>query len=313
MPAPKSPAADPAQLQAPQALLAHALESVANAIFLTDHKGKIIWANEAFARLSGYSLADVFLRTPAILKSGHQSDDFYAQLWQTIKSGQVWQGDVIDRRKDGSLFAVDETITPLFDEHGQITHFIAIQHDITSRKQENEHARHLAYHDALTALPNRACFFDLLEAALLNASRANYMLATMFVDLDRFKPVNDTLGHHIGDQLLVAVAERIRVALRHADTVARIGGDEFVVLIDELENTHIASRLAQKLVDTLAHPFVLEGQTIKVSASVGVSLYPSDGADSHTLLMHADQAMYRAKSCGGNQFQLYCARTTQDR
>jgi diguanylate cyclase (GGDEF)-like protein len=135
------------------------------------------------------------------------------------------------------------------------------------------------------------------------------MLATLFVDLDRFKPVNDTLGHHVGDQLLVAVAERIRVALRQADTVARIGGDEFVILIDGLEHPHIATRLAQKLVDTLAQPFVLHGQAIHMSASVGVSIYPVDGADSHTLLVHADQAMYRAKSCGGNQSQLYLART----
>jgi diguanylate cyclase (GGDEF)-like protein len=247
------------------------------------------------------------------LKSGQQSGDFYAQLWRTIQSGQVWQGDVIDRRKDGSLYTVDEIITPLFDEKGVITHFIAIQHDITGRNKEADHARHLAYHDSLTDLPNRACFFGLLETALVNASRNKHMVATLFVDLDHFKPVNDTMGHQIGDQLLVAVAERIRVALRHADTVARIGGDEFVILINELEDAHIATKLAQKLVETLAHPFVLRGQAIHISASIGVAIYPMDGVDPQILLMHADQAMYRAKCCGGNQVQSYLAMPAENR
>lgn len=297
--------ADSAPPPAPQALLAHALTSVANAIFLTDARGTIIWANDAFVRLSGFSLEEVIQRTPAILRSGKQSADFYTQLWQTIQAGQVWQGDVVDRRKDGSLCTVDEIITPLFDEQGNITHFIAIQHDITGRQRDSEHAHHLANHDVLTTLPNRACFFRLLETAIRNARRNGRMLATLFLDLDRFKPVNDSCGHHIGDQLLVAVAERIRVALRQADTVARIGGDEFVILIDDLDDAHIATRLAQKLVLTLAQPFVLHGHSIHMSASVGVAIYPADGDDSHTLLMHADQAMYRAKSCGGNQARLY--------
>lgn len=299
--------ADIAHQPAPQELLAHALASVANAIFLTDSTGAIVWVNDAFVRLSGFSLEDVIRRTPTVLRSGKQSADFYTQLWQTIQSGQVWQGDVVDRRKDGSLYTVDEIITPLFDEQGIITHFIAIQHDITGRNKEGDRARHLAYHDSLTDLPNRACFFGLLETALLNARRNKHMFATLFVDLDHFKPVNDTLGHHIGDQLLVAVAERIRVALRHADTVARIGGDEFVILINDLEDAHIATKLAQKLVETLAHPFVLSGQAIHISASIGVSIYPMDGVDPQDLLMHADQAMYHAKYCGGNQFQLYLA------
>jgi diguanylate cyclase (GGDEF)-like protein/PAS domain S-box-containing protein len=307
MPAMTNPAADTSPQPAAQALLARALASVANAIFMTDQTGKIIWANDAFVRLSGYSLDEIIQHTPAILKSGRQSSDFYAQLWQTIQAGKVWQGEVVDRRKDGSLYTVDEIITPLLNEQGSVTHFIAIQHDITGRKQESDLARHLAYHDALTDLPNRANFLGLQEQAISHARRNNYMLATLFLDLDRFKPVNDTLGHHIGDQLLEAVAERMRTAVRQADTVARIGGDEFAILICNLEDTKVAIRLAQKLLDTLARPFVLRGHEIHISASIGISIYPADGEEPESLLIHADQAMYQAKCHGGNSYRLYNA------
>lgn len=305
-----SSAGDILSQPAAQSLLARAMASVANAIFLTDHTGKIIWANDAFVRLSGYSLDEVMSHTPAILKSGRQSADFYAQLWQTIQAGRVWQGEVVDRRKDGSLYVVDEIITPLLNEQGSITHFIALQHDITERKHESEATRHLAYHDALTDLPNRAHFLAIQEQAIAQAGRNNCKLAILFLDLDNFKPVNDTLGHHIGDQLLCAVAERMRVAVRHADTVARIGGDEFAILMVDLEDTRVAVRLAQKLNETLSHPFVLRGHEIHISASIGISFYPTDGDDPDTLLIHADQAMYQAKCNGGNSYRLYSSCST---
>lgn len=300
-----SPASGPPPASTAQPLLARAMASVANAIFVTDHTGAIIWANEAFVRLSGYSLDEIMSHTPAILKSGRQSSDFYAQLWQTIQAGRVWQGELVDRRKDGSLYVVDEIITPLLNEQGSITHFIAIQHDITARKQESEVARHLAFHDALTDLPNRAHFLELLERSIAQASRNNCKLAILFLDLDKFKPVNDTLGHHIGDQLLSAVAERMRVAMRQTDTVARLGGDEFAILIDNLEDTEVAIRLAQKLVETLSRPFVLRGHEIHIGASIGIAFYPADGNAPEALLIHADQAMYRAKCDGGSGYRLY--------
>ena len=165
-----------------QALLARALATVANAIFITDYNGKIVWANDAFVRLSGFSPDELLRGSPAILQSGKQGADVYALLWQTIKAGKVWQGEIVDRRKDGSLYTVDEVITPLFDDAGNITHFIALQHDITSRKQESARTHYLAFHDILTELPNRASFFQLQEKAFSCARRNKHMLATLFVE-----------------------------------------------------------------------------------------------------------------------------------
>lgn len=288
---------------AQQSLLAKALTSTASAIFITDGAGQIVWVNDAFSRLSGYGPEDAIGHTPAILQSGKQDYAFYAQLWETLLEGKVWQGEVVDRRKDGSLYTIDEIITPLFDEQGDITHFIAIQHDITRQKQDSERDHHLAYHDALTDLPNRAHFLDLQRQAISHAQRTQHMLATLFLDLDKFKPVNDDYGHHVGDLLLSAVAERLRAALRQSDTIARFGGDEFAILLTSLPDTEVAIGLARKLLKALARPFVLRGQKIEISASIGIAIYPADGEDPETLLMNADKAMYQAKCRGGNSFQ----------
>jgi diguanylate cyclase (GGDEF)-like protein/PAS domain S-box-containing protein len=288
-----------------QPLLAHALASTANAIFITDETGKIVWINDAFSRLSGFSEEDAIGCTLAMLRSGQQSQDFYGQLWETIIAGNVWQGEIVDKRKDGSLYTVDEIITPLFDEQGSITHFIAIQHDITRQKQESERDHQLAYHDVLTGLPNRANFLGMQEHEISQAMHTRKMFAMLFVDLDNFKPVNDTLGHPTGDKLLVAVARRLRAAVRQADIVARFGGDEFAILLTRLPDTEVAAGLARKLLATLSRPFVLQGQKINISASIGIAIYPTDGEDPETLLMNADKAMYQAKCHGGNSYQLY--------
>jgi diguanylate cyclase len=299
------PYADNPQKTAEPSLLAHALASTASAILITDRSGEIIWINDAFSRLTGYLPEDVIGRTPAVLQSGKQSYAFYSELWKTILEGNVWQGEVVDQRKDGSLYTVDEIITPLFDQQGGITHFIAIQHDITQQKKSSERDHHLAYHDALTDLPNRLHFLDLQQQAISYARRTQNMVATLFLDLDRFKPVNDMLGHHTGDLLLSAVAERLRSAVRQADVVARFGGDEFAVLLTNLPDADIAVGLAGKLLEVLARPFVLRGEKIEISASIGIALYPADGEDPDTLLMNADKAMYQAKCRGGNRYQLY--------
>ena len=302
---PQLPASEKNRQPLHQSLLAQALVSAANAIFITDEAGQIIWVNDAFARLSGFAPEDAIGRTPAILKSGRQSPSFYKQLWQTILSGHVWQGEVVDQRKDGSLYMVDEIITPLFDAQGAITHFIAIQHDITQFRQEGERDRHLAYHDVLTGLPNRAHFLGIQQRAISDAERTQRMLATLFLDLDGFKPINDTFGHHTGDQLLIAVADRLRAGVRQADTVARFGGDEFAVLVTDLLDREVAAALACKLLGAIGRPFMLRGQKINVSASIGIAIYPSDGENPETLLINADNAMYQVKHRGGNNYQFY--------
>ncbi|MGZ3236944.1 MAG: diguanylate cyclase domain-containing protein [Burkholderiaceae bacterium] len=297
--------------QPPQALMAQALASAANAIFITDEVGQIIWVNNAFVRLSGYTPEDTIGRTPAVLKSGRPSQSVYSKMWQTNLAGPGWKGEVVDQRKDGSSYTVEEVITPLFDKEGVITHFLAIQHDITQRKKESEHDHYLAYHDVLTGLPNRAFFLDVQQKVISHAKRSQHMIATLFLDLDGFKPINDAFGHHMGDQLLVAVAERLRATVRQADVVARFGGDEFAVLITDIIDVNIAASLAQKLIDILSKPFVLRGQKLNLHASVGIAIYPTDGNDPETLLTNADKAMYQAKYHGGNNFQFYDAKIDQ--
>src|SRR6266566_2308747 len=180
--------------RAPLRLLGRALASVANAIVITGHDGRIIWVNQAFSRLSGYSPKEAIGQTPNFLKSGKQDATFYRELWQTIIAGNVWRGEVIERHKDGSFFTVDEVITPLRDDAGAVTHFIVIQHDITQRKHESEREHYLAYHDVLTGLPNRALFLEVLQQSVNGAGRRQQRLALFFVDLDGFKAVNDSLG-----------------------------------------------------------------------------------------------------------------------
>lgn len=273
-------------------LFIKALTCVANAVFITDHQGRIVWVNEAFSRLSGYSCQEAVGQTPSFLKSGQQSLAFYRELWQTILAGNVWRGDVIERHKDGSLYTVDEVITPLRDDAGAITHYVAVQHDITQRKQETEREHYLAYHDPLTRLSNRVLFLDVLEQSIANAKRTGLPLALLYVDIDNFKQINDALGHKAGDQLLVAVANRLRAAVRKTDIVARLGGDEIAILQTNLFEVNIATTLAQKLLRVILQPFVLEGQKIEASISIGIAFYPNDSENLEDLLNKADQAMY---------------------
>lgn len=292
-----------------EALLAQALTDTATAIFITDRGGKIIWANDAMSRLCGFATETIVGAAPSLLKSGEQTTRFYDHLWQTLNSGNVWQGEMVDRRQDGSLYTVDEIITPLFDQYGAISHFIAIQHDITRGKEERERDHRLAYQDFLTGLPNRARFFGFYEKAVAHAASTGQLLATLFIDLDNFKPVNDRLGHGAGDELLVAVAERLRAGVRQADLVARVGGDEFAIVLIDLPDLGMARVLAQKLLEAMAQPFVVQGKRVEISASIGIAMFPRDGVTSGVLINRADAAMYRAKCLGGNNLAFYTPET----
>lgn len=292
---------------APADLLATALASMASAIFITDANGIILWTNEAFTALSGYCSHEAVGRTPAILNSGRHDRSFYTLLWKTLLSGRVWQGEVTDRHKSGRLYVVDEIITPLFDQHGVATHFIAIQHDVTQRQQELARQQHLASHDILTNLPNRSSFLPALQLAVARASRDTSRLALLFIDLDHFKPVNDEFGHQIGDQLLSAVGARLRAAIRQSDVVARMGGDEFVVLLHEGVSRALACRLAAKLLSTLERHFMIGPHRLCIGGSIGLAFYPEDSLSVEDMLLHADVAMYQAKHGGGRRYQCYRA------
>jgi diguanylate cyclase len=285
-----------------QMLLAKALEVAANAIFITDREGRIIWLNDAFSQLCGYSKEEAIGQTPRLLSSGKQDSEFYRSLWETILSGRSWQGELIERRRDGSLYAVHEVITPIIDNAGQITHFLACQYDVTAHTQEEEKIRQLAYHDSLTGLPNRTLFLDRLSREINHARNQHSQCAVLFLDLDHFKKVNDTLGHAWGDRLLVAAAGRFRAAVRKADTIARLGGDEFAILFADFDESETAGALAEKLVALIRQPFMLEQQKIEISVSIGISLYPRDGESVEALLNCADAAMYRAKKQGRSAY-----------
>jgi diguanylate cyclase (GGDEF)-like protein/PAS domain S-box-containing protein len=414
-------------------LQAAALEAAANAIVITDQKGRILRANRAFSDLTGYATEEAQGRDPRLLKSGKQSKEFYADLWQTITSGNVWHGELINRRKDGSLYTEEQTITPVRSGGGEITHFVAVKQDITERRNaeetllfktalleaqaetmidgilvvdESDHIvlankqfglhfgvpdellstgddvivrqyvrdkvedpdgfvervkylnghpnersrdelrfkngntfdryssplvdpkgryrgriwyfrditdrkaaeaqiRALAYYDALTGLPNRILLQDRLAQALATASRHQEKAAVFFLDLDRFKVINDSLGHSVGDCLLREVAARLKRQTREQDTVARLGGDEFVVVVSGVRQISDSVVAAERIVNAMTGEFVIQAHSLNVSCSLGISIFPDDGRDSETLLKHADAAMYSAKDNGRNNLQFF--------
>jgi len=290
---------------AKQDLLAEALAKVANAIFITDPHGRIVWSNSAFWQLSGYSEREILGRTPSFLKSGRQDARLYSEMWNTVRSGKVWRGKLVERRKDGTLFVVEEIVTPLIDAAGNITHFIAIQHDLTLHEKESERTQFLAYHDSLTGLANRAFLLKFLEEVISVAKRAGHMVGVLFLDLDGFKGVNDRLGHRVGDRLLRTVAERLNAAVRKTDMVARIGGDEFVIVQADVENPGAVQALGQKLVTRIGQPYNFHGVKVNIKTSVGIALFPQHGNEPERLLTLSDRAMYKAKKAGGNGYQFF--------
>ena len=411
-----------------------ALEAAANAIMITDSHGAIVWVNGAFTTMTGYGKEEVLGKNPCLLKSGKQAERFYAVLWSTISSGKVWQGELVNRRKDGSTYTEEMTITPitrdagnpanryyiaikqdvtarkhveqalrqaeedyraifedavigifqstpagrytnvnpamarmlgyespqelvasitdisqqvyadpncreelkrLLKEQGMVTKFESevyrkdgskmwfsanvravskdgvlvgyegTNEDITARKVAEKQVQFLAYYDALTGLPNRTLFRDRLAKALAGARRQEYGVAILFLDLDRFKDINDSLGHSVGDLLLQQVAERLKTWVREQDTVARLGGDEFLIMLTDVKDVPDAAVAAQRLIDAMTAEFFVQGQSLKVSCSVGISIFPEHGADGETLINRADAAMYSAKDYGRNYFRFF--------
>ena len=240
-----------------------------------------------------------------VLKSGHQDEAFYRELWETIREGHVWRGEIVDRRKDGSLYIQETTISPVRDRNGLVTRFVSVQQDITLRKELEQKLREQAEHDVLTGLPNRRLFEDRLTQAVFLAGRNRSCLVLMLVDLDHFKAVNDTMGHDAGDAVLREAALRLMTCVRRSDTVARLGGDEFTIILHEVPHPNMAEVVANKILEQLVRPFYPNGQPTHISASIGIAVFPGDGQDMSTLLKNADLAMYRSKQAGRSAFHYF--------
>ena len=279
--------------------LSTAVEQSPASVILTDPWGRIEYVNPKFTQISGYALDEVQGRNPSLMKSGETSEEEYRQLWETITAGGEWRGEFHNRRKDGSLFWESAAISAIRNEFGAISHFLAVKEDITERKVYEEQLRHLATHDELTGLANRTLLLDRLEQAIHYAQRSRRLVAVLLLDLDRFKVLNDSLGHSVGDELLFSAAQRLRTVVREMDSVARLGGDEFVILLGELVGEDDVGPVARKVLEHLTLPYQLGARDLTVTASLGISLYPRDGQDAETLLRNADVAMYRAKEEGG--------------
>ena len=287
--------------------LSRAVEQSANAVIITDRDGIIEYVNPWFTKITGYSAAEVLGLTPSILKSGVTRPEIYKDLWETLLSGKEWHGELYNTKKNGDLYWCLEAISPLKNEAGDVTHFVAITEDISERKQTEQTIRHLAFHDALTGLPNRRLFRDRLEQAIAAGQRNKTRFALMLLDLDHFKTINDTLGHDAGDELLVVVATRLSERIRATDTLARMGGDEFALLACDIGHPDDVAHLARQLQLALSRPILIQGRELYLSTSVGITLFPDDTEDVEALVKHADIALYRAKDMGRDNFQFFTA------
>ncbi len=286
-------------------LAAMVYENSSEAILVTDADNLIIAVNPAFEQMTGYAAAEVLGKSPRIFKSGRHDQAFYHSMWSALNNDGYWHGEVWDRRKNGQEYIKLLTINVIRDDKGANYRHVALFTDITERKKVEELIWRQANYDSLTKLPNRQMFYDRLEQDAKKAHRTGLPMALLLIDLDRFKEVNDTLGHDKGDILLIEAARRIGACVRESDTVARLGGDEFIVILSELEDMTSIDRVAQDILGSLAEPFKLDAEPAYISASIGISLYPDDATELDVLFKHADQAMYVAKYAGRNRFNYF--------
>ena len=285
--------------------LSSAMRHAADSIVITNRDGVIEYANPAFEAVTGFSTAEAIGQTPRIVHSGMHDEAFFARMWQTILGGEVFREVFINRRKNGNLFYAEQTITPLTNPQGEITHFISTCKDISERIEFQDRVRYLSYYDPLTDLPNRALLLDRMTHAMAQAYRKGDQVALLLIDLDHFKDINDSLGHPAGDSALVEVAERIKAVAEAADTAARLGSDEFAVLLESQASPNNVYEAAQRFLHAIDRPLELSGHRFNLSASIGIATYPGDAEDPDTLLQYADTAMHRAKELGRERFEFY--------
>jgi diguanylate cyclase (GGDEF)-like protein/PAS domain S-box-containing protein len=285
---------------------ASVFDAAKEGIFITDPNGLIYDTNPAFSAITGYAQGDVLDQCLSLLVPQEHDRKRYYTAWTTLKKEGAWSGEIVSQRKSGETYHVYLNIMAMHDEHGSPNYYIGIFSDITQLKLHEQQLQHLAYHDALTGLPNRLLLSDRLSQAIAQASRSNKKVAVLYLDLDGFKPINDNFGHEKGDLVLVEIARRLSDSLRESDTVARIGGDEFVALLTDISALSECEVTSRRLLDSITQPIMLDGHRLNLSASIGISRYPDDGsADADILLRYADQAMYLAKAAGRNQFLFY--------
>lgn len=281
------------------------IDSSLEGIIITDAQTHIEFVNPAFVQMTGYTLEEAIGRTPAMLSSGRHADTFYREMWETVQSSGYWRGEIWNRRKDGTLYLQLLTITAIRNDSGEVTNYAALFSDITHIRENEERVRRLAYYDPLTRLPNRRLLEDRLALAIRHARRQSKRLAVIFIDLDHFKQVNDSLGHAVGDELLLSVSQRLQAHLREDDTLARLGGDEFIVLLNEVDEVDEVTRVARRLIEAVSAPFELYENALRVGCSLGVGLYPDDASTPESLMQCADAAMYQAKQEGRNTYRLF--------
>ncbi|MCP3868001.1 MAG: EAL domain-containing protein [Gammaproteobacteria bacterium] len=279
-------------------------------MFVTSANGSILDANKAFTRITGYGLKEVRGKNPRMLRSERHDEDFYQAMWASINVTGKWQGEIWNRRKNGEVYPQWVSISRISNHHDESFNYVAVFSDISSLKESEHKLFQLAHHDPLTGLPNRLLMNARLEHIVAQAKRNPTGFALMFIDLDRFKNVNDSYGHALGDQLLIEVAERLRVKSREQDTIARIGGDEFVIILERLYSSEDAASLAEKFIETLDHPFRIDEKEIFITPSIGITLFPDDGTTPEVLLKNADIAMYRAKEQGRHGYSFYTSSMT---
>jgi diguanylate cyclase (GGDEF)-like protein/PAS domain S-box-containing protein len=285
--------------------LSSAIEQTADAVMITDPVGNIEYVNEAFSEITGFSKEEAVGQSSRLLKSGHHDDEFYAELWQSLMDGHAFQDVFINRRKDGRLYTEEKSITPLKDDSGVVTHFISTGKDITEQMKARERLHHVSHHDTLTGLPNRGLFMDRLGQAISRARWNGRVVAVLFIDLDRFKNINETLGFDYGDSVLHAVATRLNEIVRDGDTVARLGDDEFAVILEDIHQNEDIPVIVEKIINSLSQVHVLKGHEVFITTSIGISLYPGDGDDAQTLVQNADVAIHHAKESGSNNYRFY--------
>jgi diguanylate cyclase (GGDEF)-like protein/PAS domain S-box-containing protein len=286
-------------------------ENTTEGVVLTDARGRIISVNQAFSGITGYQMHEVAGKTPRVWKSNRHDEAFYQSLWASLLETGSWRGEIWNRRKNGDVFPSLLAINSVHDDAGELINYISVMTDITALKQTQERFQHLAHHDPLTGLPNRLLFHARLEHALERARREGIQVAVMYIDLDNFKSVNDSLGHPVGDQLLQEVAKRISGRLREQDTVARVAGDEFNVILEQVESPEDAVVVAGKLLSAFDAPIMLDSHELHITLSIGIACFPDDGADVISLVKNADAAMFRSKQNGRSRYSLYTSELTQ--